>query len=112
MRTVIQRVSAASITVDGQTVGRIGAGLCIFIGIGKDDNSDQAAALADKVKHLRIFEDQAEKMNRSVLDIGGEVLVSRSSPCTATATKVTGLRSPAPRCRPWPVSYMKNSPGA
>ena len=75
MRTVIQRVSEASVIVDGQTVSRIGAGLCIFLGVGKDDNPDKAAALADKVKNLRIFEDKLGKMNRSVLDCGGAILV-------------------------------------
>ena len=61
--------------MDGQTVGRIGAGLCILLGVGKDDNSDTAAALADKVKNLRIFDDEFGKMNRSVLDCGGAILV-------------------------------------
>ena len=61
--------------MDGQTVGRIGAGLCILLGVGKDDNSDKAAALADKVKNLRIFADEFGKMNRSVLDCGGAILV-------------------------------------
>jgi D-tyrosyl-tRNA(Tyr) deacylase len=75
VRTVIQRVSQASVTVDGQTVGRIGAGLCILIGVGKDDNRKNAAALADKVKDLRIFADELGKMNRSVVDIGGAILV-------------------------------------
>jgi D-tyrosyl-tRNA(Tyr) deacylase len=75
VRTVIQRVSQASVTVDGQTVGRIGAGLCILIGVGKDDNRKNTAALADKVKDLRIFADELGKMNRSVVDIGGAILV-------------------------------------
>ena len=75
MRTVIQRVSEASVTVGGQTVGRIGAGLCILLGVGKHDNSDKVAVLADKVKNLRIFEDEFGKMNRSVADIGGAILV-------------------------------------
>ncbi len=59
----------------GQSVGGIGAGLCIFLGVGKDDNSEKAAGLADKVINLRIFEDELGKMNRSVSDIGGAVLV-------------------------------------
>lgn len=75
MRTVIQRVSEASVTVGGQTVGRIGAGLCILLGVSKGDNSDTAAALADKVKNLRIFDDEFGKMNRSVVDCGGAILV-------------------------------------
>ena len=75
MRTVIQRVSEASVSVDGHTIGQIGAGLCILLGIGKDDNSKTAAALADKVTNLRIFDDEFGKMNRSVLDCGGAILV-------------------------------------
>jgi len=75
VRLVIQRVSEASVTVDGQTVGRIGAGLCILLGVGKDDNPEKAAALTNKVKNLRIFEDELGKMNRSVADIKGANLV-------------------------------------
>lgn len=75
MRLVIQRVSEASVSVDGQTIGRIGAGLCILVGVGCDDNLNKAAALADKVKNLRIFEDDQGKMNRSLLDSSGAVLV-------------------------------------
>jgi D-aminoacyl-tRNA deacylase len=75
VRTVIQRVTEASVTVDGQIVGRIGAGLCILLGVGKDDNLDTAAALAEKVKNLRIFDDEFGKMNRSVVDCGGAILV-------------------------------------
>jgi D-tyrosyl-tRNA(Tyr) deacylase len=75
VRLVIQRVSEASVTVDGRTIGHIGAGLCILIGIGKDDRPTKAVALADKVINLRIFQDELGKMNRSVADIGGEVLV-------------------------------------
>jgi D-tyrosyl-tRNA(Tyr) deacylase len=75
VRTVIQRVNEARVTVGGQIVGRIGAGLCILLGVGKDDNQEDAAALADKVKKLRIFADDLGKMNRSVVDIGGAILV-------------------------------------
>ena len=74
MRLVIQRVSEASVTVDGQNVGRIGPGLCILVGIGKADDTAKAIALADKVKNLRIFADEAGKMNRSVADIDGAIL--------------------------------------
>jgi len=75
VRLVIQRVSEASVTVDGQIIDRIGPGLCILVGIGKDDNPTKAAALAEKVKNLRIFEDELGKMNRSVSDAGGAILV-------------------------------------
>lgn len=79
MRAVIQRVAAARVYVgDGgheRIVGQIGPGLLILLGVGKDDNEANASALADKIKNLRIFEDDQGKMNRSVRDIGGELLV-------------------------------------
>jgi D-tyrosyl-tRNA(Tyr) deacylase len=75
MRAVVQRVSEASVQVEGATVGRIGAGLLVLLGVGQGDGDDDAAALADKVLHLRIFPDDAGHMNRSVLETGGGVLV-------------------------------------
>ncbi|HYJ14245.1 MAG TPA: D-aminoacyl-tRNA deacylase [Candidatus Limnocylindria bacterium] len=75
MRTVIQRVSEATVTVDGETISRIGAGLCILLGVGKEDTQENAAGLADKVTNLRIFADDMGRMNRSALDIGGAILV-------------------------------------
>lgn len=75
MRTVIQRVSHAQVSVGGQIVGRIGAGLVVLLGVGQDDTAGQAALLADKVKNLRIFADDLGKMNRSVQDRSGEILV-------------------------------------
>lgn len=75
MRLVIQRVANASVTVDGEIVGRIGAGLCVFLGVGKNDNEKNADSLAEKMSNLRIFENDQGKMNRSVRDIGGEILV-------------------------------------
>ena len=75
MRLVIQRVSNASVTVGDKIVGRIGAGLCVFLGVGKADDESMTRRLAEKLKSLRIFEDEQGKMNRSVADIGGEILV-------------------------------------
>src|SRR5579875_2388461 len=75
MRALLQRVSRASVTVDEQVVGRIGQGLLVLLGVGQDDSEAQIRPLADKIVHLRIFEDEAGKMNRSVLDVGGEILV-------------------------------------
>jgi D-aminoacyl-tRNA deacylase len=75
MRALIQRVSHASVTVDGEVVGRIAAGLLILLGVGQGDSEQQGKTLVDKIVHLRIFEDDEGKMNRSLLDIGGEVLV-------------------------------------
>jgi len=75
MRALIQRVSHASVTVDGKVVGQIGHGLLVLLGVGQDDSKVQVKALADKIVYLRIFGDDEGKMNRSLLDIGGEVLV-------------------------------------
>jgi D-aminoacyl-tRNA deacylase len=75
MRAVVQRVSEASVQVEGATVGSIGAGLLVLLGVGQGDGDDDAAALADKVLHLRILPDDAGHMNRSVLETGGDVLV-------------------------------------
>lgn len=74
MRAVVQRVSQAQVTVEGELVGQIGAGLCVLVGVGKDDSEAHAAALADKIVGLRIFEDEAGKMNRSLLEAGGALL--------------------------------------
>src|SRR5260370_23152719 len=75
MRAVVQRVSGWSVTVDGRLVGEIGAGLLVLLGVGKTDNESAADYLVEKVLGLRIFEDEAEKMNLSVLDKRGDVLV-------------------------------------
>ena len=75
MRALLQRVSRASVTVDEQVIGQIGQGLLVFLGIGRDDSEVQVKTLADKIVYLRIFGDDEGKMNRSLLDIGGEVLV-------------------------------------
>src|SRR5262245_27489949 len=74
MRAVVQRVTRASVSVDGQVVGEIAAGLCCLVGAGADDGADDDAYLVDKIANLRIFADDAGKMNRSVLDVGGGVL--------------------------------------
>ena len=74
MRAVVQRVTEAQVTVDGELVGKIAAGLCVLVGVGQGDTEAQAATLADKVINLRIFADDAGKMNRSLLDVGGQLL--------------------------------------
>ena len=74
MRALIQRVSWASVTVDQQVVGQIDRGLLVFLGIGLSDDEIQVKTLADKIVHLRIFEDDEGKMNRSLLDSGGDAL--------------------------------------
>lgn len=75
MRAVIQRVQRAKVTVGEEVTGEIGAGWLVLLGVAPDDGSKQIAWLADKVVNLRAFADDAGKMNRSVLDIGGSVLV-------------------------------------
>ena len=75
MRAVIQRVTQASVTVDGETVGQIGPGLVILAGVGHGDGADEVEALASKIAHLRIFADDGGKMNRSLLESGGGALV-------------------------------------
>jgi len=75
MRALLQRVSLASVTVEEQVVGQIGQGLLVLLGVGQNDSEVQVKTLADKIVYLRIFGDDEGKMNRSLLDIGGEVLV-------------------------------------
>src|SRR6266852_353528 len=75
MIALLQRVSQASVTVDEQIVGQIGWGLLVLLGVGQNDSEVQVKTLADKIVHLRIFRDDEGKMNHSLLDIGGEVLV-------------------------------------
>ncbi len=74
MRAVVQRVSHAQVSVGDEVVGRVDRGICVLVGVGRDDTDGDAAALADKVVGLRIFEDEAGKMNLSVLEAGGAVL--------------------------------------
>jgi D-aminoacyl-tRNA deacylase len=74
MRAVVQRVSRASVSVDGPVTGAIEIGLLVLLGVGQDDERSDADYLAEKVVGLRIFGDAEEKMNRSVVDVGGAIL--------------------------------------
>ena len=75
MRAVVQRVSEASVRIDGRTVGAIGRGFLILLGVGQGDGEAQAEKLWEKIRKMRIFEDEAGKTNLSLADISGEVLV-------------------------------------
>ena len=75
MRAVIQRVKESTVKVGDEIVGEIGAGLMVLLGVAREDTEKAADYLADKIVHLRIFEDDSGKLNRSLLDTGGQMLV-------------------------------------
>ncbi len=87
MRAVVQRVRRASVSVDGKTMGEIGRGLVILLGIGHGDGEDQARWLARKIANLRIFEDERGLFNHSLLDVEGEALVVSQFTLYADARK-------------------------
>lgn len=75
MRAVVQRTTHARVLIDGRVQGEIGAGVVVFLGVGQGDQRESACSLADKIAHLRIFDDQHGKMNRSLLDTRGAALI-------------------------------------
>ena len=75
MRAVVQRVAEARVSVEGETIGEIGHGLVVLLGVGQDDDEQDISYLGEKIINLRIFEDDNEKMNLSLMDIAGELLV-------------------------------------
>lgn len=75
MRAVIQRVTESSVNVEGQIIGRTGFGLMVLLGVAQSDSPDDADYLVNKISNLRIFEDKNGKLNRSLLEIGGEMMV-------------------------------------
>ncbi|MGE5453596.1 MAG: D-aminoacyl-tRNA deacylase [Methylocystaceae bacterium] len=75
MRAVVQRVTNASVAVAGQVIGSISQGFMVLLGVMQDDNPADAAYIVDKISNLRIFEDDAGKMNRSLVEVGGEILL-------------------------------------
>lgn len=87
MKAVLQRVAHSSVAVEGQVISSVGKGLLILLGIEREDSIEKAQALSKKIVHLRIFEDAQEKMNLSVLDIQGEVLVISQFTLMADAQK-------------------------
>lgn len=87
MRIVVQRVREASVSVDGETLGAIGPGMAVLVGFTADDDPESARWMADKVVNLRIFNDEAGRMNRSVRDVAGEVLAVSQFTLYGDATK-------------------------
>ena len=75
MKAVIQRVTGSSVKVGGETIGEIGRGFNVLLGVNENDTLSEAQLLADKISKMRIFEDENEKMNLSITDVGGEILV-------------------------------------
>jgi D-aminoacyl-tRNA deacylase len=85
VRAVVQRVTSASVTVDGEVVGAIGQGLCVLVGVCRSDDTASARRLAERLWHLRVFEDDAGKMNRSAAELGlGLLVVSQFTLCADT----------------------------
>ena len=87
MRAVVQRVSDASVVVEGRTVGRIDDGLLVYLGVHSDDSQADAEYMADKIRHLRIFPDEKDLMNRDVLQAAGAVLMISAFTTAADARR-------------------------
>ena len=92
MRAVVQRVSSASVHVDGDAVGAIGRGLLVLLGVRHDDTSENATRLAAKIACLRIFPDEAGRFDRSLLDVGGDALVVSQFTLLADSRRQKGTR--------------------
>ena len=75
MRAIVQRVNSAKVSVEGETIGQIDNGLLVYLGVGKDDCPDDAKIIAEKITNLRVFKDAENKMNLSVIDVSGAVLL-------------------------------------
>jgi D-tyrosyl-tRNA(Tyr) deacylase len=92
VRAVVQRVERARVLVDGETVGEVGAGVCILLGVAGDDDDAAAQRLAGKVARLRIFENDAGKFDLSLLDVGGAALVVSQFTLIADSKRQRGTR--------------------
>jgi D-tyrosyl-tRNA(Tyr) deacylase len=87
MRAIVQRVSSSSVTVAGRIVGRIEAGLLVYLGVAPDDGPADVTYIVDKVRHMRVFPDDAGRLNRDVREAGGDVLVVSAFTVQADARK-------------------------
>ena len=108
MRAVVQRVDSAAVEVEGAMVGSVGKGLLVLLGVEKEDTDRDLEYLLDKVAGLRIFEDEQEKMNLSVADVGGGLLVVSQFTLYGVAARVNGRHLIRRRVLKWPMLIMKN----
>ena len=92
MRAVVQRVSRASVTVEGEVVGACGRGLLVLVGVGHEDTDATARRLAEKLARLRVFENDEGRFDRSLLDVGGEALVVSQFTLLADSKRQKGTR--------------------
>ena len=106
MKFVIQKVSEASVRVEGECIGRINRGFLVFVGIGKEDTKEIADQYIKKMINLRIFTDSEGKTNLSLADVGGEILLISQLP---TAKKATGPAFSMPESHRWPNRFMNIS---
>lgn len=94
MRCVVQRVTRAQVTVEGETVGQIGKGFMVLVGVESEDGPKDMSYCVEKIAGLRVFEDSEDKMNLSLSDVGGQVLLVSNSPCWATRAMAAGQFHP------------------
>ena len=92
MKAVLQRVTRATVRVEDEVVGEIGAGLCVLLGVARGDGPGDAARLAGKAARLRVFEDENGRFDRSLLDVGGEALVVSQFTLLGDTTRQKGTR--------------------
>ena len=102
MKALVQRVSEASVTVDEETVGKIGPGFAVLVGVSRDDSELDADYIVNKVVNLRVFADEDGKFNLSAMDVGPTFSSSASSRCTPTPARAAVRASSGQRGRIWP----------
>jgi len=109
MRAILQRVSEARVSVDGETVGEIGRGALVLLGVGHDDDLGIARAFAARIVALRVFDDEQGRMNRSLVEVGGEMLVVSQftlwADCRSGRRPSYGHAAPADRAEPLYLAF-------